>query len=129
MSLLLDTSILILHQRGDISIRRQLELLSKRFPSIPSITFINAFEYLMGIKLLTKRKTEAIKFLENFTIINTTEKTPEIMASIRSIYDKKGITLSLSDLIIACLAIENNLTLLTTDADFKKIEELKVMFI
>jgi len=89
---------------------------------------MNVFEYLIGIQT-TKRKSEATKILENFITINTTERTPEIMASIKSKYDKKGILFSLADLIIACLAIENGMTLLTSDADFKKIEELKVVFI
>jgi len=128
MSLLIDTSILIRQQKGDASVKRELDLLSKRFPETPAITFMNVFEYLIGIQA-AKRKPEATKILENFITINTTEQTSEIMASIKSKYDKKGILFSLADLIIACLAIENGMTLLTSDADFKKIEELKVMFI
>lgn len=129
MSLLLDTSVLIRQQRGDTAVKRELGLLSKRFPATPSITFINAFEYLLGIKLWTKRKTEAARFLENFNIINTTERTPEIMTSLKLKYDKKGLQFSLSDLIIASLAVENDLLLATSDADFKGIEELKLQFI
>jgi len=129
MSLLLDTSILIRQQRGDAVIKKELELLSKRFPATPSITFINVFEYLIGISLWAKRKTEAARFLENFNIINTTEMTPEIMTSLKLNYDKKGSQFSLADLIIASLAIENNMVLVTSDEDFTNIEELKVQFI
>jgi len=129
MSLLLDTSILIRQQRGDAVIKKELELLSKRFPATPSITFINVFEYLIGISLWAKRKTEAARFLENFNIINTTEMTPEIMTSLKLNYDKKGSQFSLADLIIASLAIENNMVLVTSDEDFTNIEKLKVQFI
>jgi len=129
MSLLFDTSILIRQQKGDGVVGKQLEELSKRYSATPSITFINVFEYLMGVKLGIKRKIEATKFLENFNIINTTDRTPEIMTSLRFKYDRKGLQLSLSDLIIASLAIENKMTLLTSDEDFAHIEELRLEFI
>jgi len=129
MSLILDTSILIRLQKGDSVVKKELELLSKRFPATPSITFINTFEYLIGIRLWTKRKTDAIKFLENFNIVNTTEKTPETMSSLKLKYDKEGKVFSLSDLIIASLSIENGMVLVTSDSDFKNIKELKLEFI
>lgn len=127
--LLLDTSILIRQQKGDVIVRKSLSSLSKHFPAKPSVAFINIFEYFMGIKQLTKRKNEAIKFLENFDIINTTENTAEVMASLRFKYDNVGIHLSLADLIIASLAIENNMTLVTSDKDFQNIKELKLELI
>ena len=129
MSLLLDTSILIRQQRGDSAVKKELRLLSKLFPAMPSITFINVFEYLLGIKLWTKRKTEAARFLGNFNVINTTEKTPEVMTSLKLKYGKKGLQFSLSDLIIASLAVENDMVLVSSDEDFKDIEELKLQFI
>ena len=127
--LLLDTSILIHQQRGDAAIKKRLDSLSKRFPATPSVTFINVFEYLIGIKLWTKRKNEATKFLENFNIINTTERTAEIMTSLKLKYDKAGLQFSLADLIIASLAIENNMILVTSDRDFEDIRELKLELI
>jgi tRNA(fMet)-specific endonuclease VapC len=127
--LLLDTSILIRQQKGDVIVKESLSSLSKRFPLKPSVAFINVFEYFMGIKQLTKRKNEATKFLENFDIINTTENTAEVMASLRFKYDKMGIQFSLADLIIASMAIENNMTLITSDKDFQNIKELKLELI
>jgi tRNA(fMet)-specific endonuclease VapC len=127
--LLLDTSILIRQQKGDVTVKKSLSSLSKRFPAKPSVAFINIFEYFMGIKQLTKRKSEAIKFLENFDIINTTENTAEVMASLRFKYDNLGIQISLADLIVASLAIENNMTLVTSDKDFQNIKELKLELI
>lgn len=127
--LLLDTSILIRLQKGDSAVKKRLDTLSKRFPTTPSITFMNMFEYLVGIELWTKRKNEALKFLENLDIINTTEKTAKIMASLKLKYDKTGSQFSLADLIIAGLAIENNIILVTSDKDFQNIKELKLELI
>ena len=124
-----DTSILIRQQKGEAVVKNSLSSLSKRFPAKPSIAFINIFEYLMGIKSLTKRRNEAKKFLENFDIVNTTENTAEVMASLRFKYDNLGIQFSLADLIVASLAIENNMTLVTSDKDFQNIEELKLELI
>jgi len=90
---------------------------------------MNVFEYLVGIQLWTKRKSEAMKFLENFNIINTTEKTAETMTSLKLKYDKAGLQFSLPDLIIASLAIENNMVLVTSDKDFQNIKELKLEII
>ena len=129
MSVILDTSILIELQRGDQTVRREIQSLSRRFPATPSITFLNVFEYLVGIRTLTKRKAQAIKLLENFEVINTTAKTAEVMASLRSKYDKLGVVVSLSDLLIAGLAIENDMLLVTSDKDFEVIKELRIKLV
>lgn len=129
MSVILDTSILIAHQKGDMKVRRKLEALSEKFPSTPAITFINAFEYLVGINVLTKKKGEAVRFLENFGLINTTEETSTIMASLKLKYEKLGKMLPLPDLIIASLAIENDMLLVTSDNDFRAVKELKLDFV
>lgn len=129
MSVILDTSILIAHQKGDARVRRELQVLAKKFPFTPAITFISAFEYLVGIGLLTKKKAQAAQFLGHFSIINTTAKTAEIMASLRVKYEKLGTVVPLPDLIIASLAIENNMVLVTSDKDFKDVKELGVEFV
>jgi len=125
MPAIVDTSILIRHQKGDPEIKKELRSVFERYPAAPFITFINMFEFSMGINLWTKNKPEAIDFLKSFNVINTTEETAEIMVSLRLKYDKHGIVFSLSDLIIASLAIENDMILITSDRDFEKIEELE----
>jgi predicted nucleic acid-binding protein len=70
-----------------------------------------------------------VRLLENFNIINATQETPHIMTSLKLKYEKKGLQLSLSDLIIASLAVENDTALATPDSDFKRTEELNLYFI
>ena len=129
MSVILDTSIMIGLQRGDQRVKKEIESLSRIFPATPLITFLNIFEYIVGISRLTKRKAQAMELLENFDIVNTTAKTAEVMASLRLKYDKRGMRLSLSDLLIAGLAVENDMVLVTSDKDFGVIKELKVKFV
>ena len=76
-----------------------------------------------------KKKDEAANFLNKFTILQTTQRTAEMLASIKYTYDKKGVVVSLADWLIATLVIENNAILVTKDSDFNKIEELKTIFL
>jgi predicted nucleic acid-binding protein len=123
--LVLDSSVLVGIQKNDTEIKKRLQGLSEMHPEAPSITFINLFEYLIGLKFLTRRKDEALRLIQNFNILNTTDSTARMMSVLKFKYDKKGITLPLADLIIASLVIENRMILVTKDRDFEKIEELE----
>lgn len=126
MTLVLDTSILIdIERRKEVTLEklRQIILIHQQ-PA--KITFVNQFEFLLGIKEREpKNKEKAIAFLNQFLGINTTKLTAGILSDLKYKYDKIGKNLSLTDLLIASLVIENNMVLLTKDKDFEKIEELK----
>lgn len=130
MSLVLDTVILVDLEKGKRQTKEKLEKLAKEYPSPPQITFINLFEFLLVTKLSSeKKKQQALNFINNFGVLHTTDETAKTLADLRVKYDKKGIVLSLADFIIAALTIENSLTLVTRDSDFRKIHELKTIFI
>lgn len=126
MSLVFDTSILIAIERGDKEIINKLEELYKSYQSSPQLTFVSFFEYLIGLKI---RKTKSFQtnliFLKKFNVLHTTISSAEILSDLKIKYDKKGITLSLSDLLSASIVIDNSLILVTKDKDFENIEELK----
>ncbi len=126
MTLVLDTSILIGIEKKDKSLIEKLRLLIGQHPSPAKITFVNYFEFLLGIKKRTpKNKETAVAFLNKFSVLQTTKTTAHILSDLKNKYDEKGTVLSLADLLIASLAVENNMTLATRDNDFSKIEELK----
>jgi len=126
MSIVLDTDILIDLEKGRRQTKSKLEILSKKYPSPPHITFINLFEFLFGIKVQSeKKKVQSLNFAENFGVLHTTDETSKLLADLKFKYDKKGIVLSMSDLIVASLVIENKMILVTRDRDFEKIEELE----
>src|SRR3989344_7327011 len=130
MTLVLDTSILIdIERRKEVTLEklRQIILIHQQ-PA--KITFVNQFEFLLGIKEREpKNKEKAIAFLNQFLGINTTKLTAGILSDLKYKYDKIGKNLSLTDLLITSLVIENNMVLLTKDKDFEKIEELKKIII
>lgn len=82
-------------------------------------------EVLQGIKVpkeakIVKQHLEKLPYIEMRR--EAWEKAGEMSASLRS----KGITIPLSDLIIAALAILSDNELLTIDPHFKNMKELKL---
>ena len=126
MSLVFDTSILIAIERGDKETINKLEDLHKSYQSSPQLTFISFFEYLVGLKI---RKNNSFQnnliFLKKFNVLHTTNSSAEILSDLKVKYDKKGLSLSLADLLSASIVIDNSLILVTKDKDFEKIDELK----
>lgn len=126
MSLVFDTSILIAIEGGDKETINKLENLYKSYLSSPQLTFISFFEYLIGLKIRKSKSFQTnLIFLKKFNVLHTTDSSAEILSDLKIKYDKKGIALSLADLLSASIVIDNNLVLVTKDKDFEKIEELK----
>ncbi len=126
MTLVLDTTILIEVKNGNKEVIQKLKEISSTYPQPAKITFINQFEFLLGIKEKSQEnQKKALEILNQFIILHTTDKTANILSNLKYTYENKGITLKLADLIIASIVIENGLILVTQDNDFEKIEELK----
>lgn len=120
--MILDTSAIIALQKKE---KKVIEEIEKRRGAF-YITFVNLFEFLLGLKIRKPKKgKEAEEFIRKFSVLNAGEKTAEILAELKYDYDKQGIPLPLADLLIASIAIENEMPLLTMDKDFEKIRELK----
>ena len=128
MTLLLDTSILIDLERLYLSTTAALNKLTKEHPGTPMITFINQYEFIMGtLNRAPHNRSKAIEFISRFPILNTTRLTGAILAQ-----TKESCTPNppaLADLIIATIAIENDLTLVTRDKDFSNVKELKAVIL
>ncbi|MBS3051077.1 MAG: type II toxin-antitoxin system VapC family toxin [Candidatus Aenigmarchaeota archaeon] len=126
MTLVFDTSILIRLEKRDKIITNRISEIIKT-DSVPAvITFMSYFEFYHGLQAKSpKNKENALIFLNKFQCIHTTKETAHILSDLKHIYDKKGKSFSLADLLIASQAAENNLTLVTTDRQFEGIEELK----
>lgn len=125
---MLDTSILIDIEANVKSTIDKLIEISKFDSKIASMSFITYFELLYGLKeKSSKNQQKHIERLRKFKFLNASQKTAEILADLKYKYDKKGIIFSLTDFIIVAQAYENNLTLLTKDKQFYKIEEIKTI--
>jgi predicted nucleic acid-binding protein len=68
---------------------------------------------------------KAMQFISKFPVLSAGKETARILSDLKYDYEKNGIMLPLADLFIATQAIENNMTLITLDKGFERIEELK----
>lgn len=124
--MILDTSALIALQKKEKKVIEEIEKQRREF----YITFVNLFEFLLGLKIRKpKREKEAEEFIRKFPVLTAGEKTAEILAELKYSYDKQGASLPFADLLIASIAIENEMPLVTMDKDFEKIKELKKIIV
>jgi len=130
MIIVLDTSILINLEKGDIKTISKIRELSKIHTSPCLITFINYFEFLVGIRERNpKNKEKALAFIDKFGVIKVNKETAATLSELKCKHDKKGIILPLADLLIAAQIIENNMLLVTSDKDFENIEGLNRVYV
>ena len=125
MTLVFDTSILIDIEKDIEKTLVKIEGLSKIYKAPAQITFISYYEFLRGLKIgKPKKYSNLLGFINNFNMVKITKKTADILSDLKVKYDALGITLSLTDLLIASQVIENRLILVTKDNHFLQIEEL-----
>lgn len=126
MTLFLDTAILINIERKNKELIKKIETLTQTDPAPANIGLVNYFEFIHGLqKKSPQNREKSMAFVEKFPFLEATKNTAAILSDLKYKYDKLGKSFSLSDLIIASQAIENNMTLVTTDKQFEEIEELK----
>lgn len=123
MRFLVDTSVWSdALRRKSSSISASTTILSRLIINESEIVIIGIVlqEILSGI---TNQKLfyEINTILSNFPYIEIKKEDYIFAAELRNILKSKGITAGAFDFLIASVAIKNNLTLVTTDNDFKYI--------
>lgn len=97
----------------------------KDFPLIiPSIVM---FEILRGEEEKQDKIDKFNELLKRFDILNFGEKEAREASQIDKSLKKKGERIKIPDLFIGAIAKANDTTLISNDADYKKIENLKLM--
>ncbi len=124
MKYLLDTGILIELEHKNKRLLEKLKGISKDF-SLLNITLFNFAEFYYGYLLKTlEDKQEAENFLGIFNQLTLTKASAKRYTELDYKYSKLGIGLKPFDLLMAAIAVEENLTLLTTDSDFERVAEV-----
>ena len=90
-----------------------------------NISIITLYEIIGGLKYKNAEKqlNEFEQFALNNTIIHISENSAKISGSIYAMLRQDGITIGTSDILIAGIAIENDLTLITNN--LKHYEPIK----
>lgn len=125
---LVDTDILSFYFKGDSKVVAKFNDYLKEFDVI-NISIITYYEILGGLKF--KKAERQIKefeeFVSNNTIIHISEQSANLSGDIYADLRQKGITIGTSDILIAGIAIENELTLVTNnERHYESIKGLKI---
>lgn len=125
---LVDTDILSFYFKGDQKVIEHFNNYLKEFDVI-NISIITYYEILGGLKFKKAQKQvkEFEDFVNNNTIIHISEESAKISGDIYADLRQKGITIGTSDILIAGIAIENELTLITNnEKHYESIEGLRI---
>lgn len=125
---LIDTDILSFYFKGDSKVVDKFNDYLKEFDVI-NISIITYYEILGGLKFkkAEKQLKEFEEFVSNNTIIHISEQSAKLSGDIYADLRQKGITIGNSDILIAGIAIENELTLVTNnERHYESIKGLKI---
>jgi tRNA(fMet)-specific endonuclease VapC len=125
---LVDTDILSFYFKGDQKVIERFNSYLNEFDVI-NISIITYYEILSGLKFkkAERQLREFEDFINNNTIIHISEESAKISSDIYSDLRHKGITIGASDIFIAGIAIENELSLVTNnERHYEPIFKLKI---
>lgn len=125
---LIDTDILSYYFKGDKKVIRNFETYIQHYDLI-EISIITYYEIIGG--LMAKNALKQLSVFEDFIadniVIPMTENSAKISAELYSNLRQNGKTVDDIDLLIAGIAIDNELTLITNnEKHFNRIPELRV---
>lgn len=128
MKYLLDTNICIYLIKGNDE--KLIKKFIKRSPIDFAISSITLSELWYGVYKSRKQKENKAaltSFLQPFEVIYFDDKAAEIYGLIRTKLESDGNLIGSMDLLIAAIALANNLILLTNnEREFKRVPKLKV---
>lgn len=126
--MILETSVIIDFLRNEPkTVSKIQELRNQNIPL--QITTPSVFELWSGASSLEKsdeKVSELKTFIQEGVIIPLDVESAEKSGKINGTLIKKGLKIQLVDCMIAGIAIKYNISLLTKDSDFERIEGLKI---
>jgi len=125
---LIDTDVLSYYFKGDKTVIKNFEIYLRYYDLI-EISIITYYEILGG--LLAKNALKQLNIFEDFVIDNLvipmTDNSAKISAELYSTLRLSGKTVDDIDLLIAGIAIDNNMTLVTNnESHFNRIPGLQI---
>ena len=125
---LIDTDILSYYFKGDPVVVKNFQRYLKNYETI-EISIITYYEIMSG--LLAKNAFKQLSVFEDFVseniVVPLSNKSSEISAEIYSSLKTSGRIIDDIDILIAGIAIENDLTLITNNTGhFSRIDGLKM---
>ena len=128
MKYLLDTNQVVYYLRQETRVIDDLQ--SRRDEGL-AVSIISVAELYEGIFRATnpEEAERALKdFLSEVTVLSIDEEVARIFGQERARLRQVGMPMSDLDLLIAATALRHDLTLLTADRDFERVENLTAIF-
>ncbi|MBN1503295.1 type II toxin-antitoxin system VapC family toxin [Candidatus Woesearchaeota archaeon] len=129
MNFILDTSIYIEMERENKRILEKIIEISAKQKSFLFISSPTYSEVYYGILKRSSDKEIKLHNLNETPLVGTTKNSARICAELKLELERKGKPIPIFDLIIASIAIDRDMTLITTDEHFKKISKLKKIIV
>jgi len=129
MKYLLDTNQVVYYLRQETRVIDDLQ--SRRSEGL-AVSIISVAELYEGIFRATnpEEAERALKdFLSEVTVLSIDEEVARIFGQERARLRQVGLPMSDLDLLIAATALRHDLTLLTADRDFERVEHLNTIFL
>ncbi len=125
---IIDTDILSFYFKGEERVVMRFGEYLKEFDQV-NISILTCYEIIAGLKF--KKAGRQLQDFEGFindnNIINISEESAKISGDIYADLSLRGITIGTSDILIAGIAIENGLTLITNnEKHYESIQGLNI---
>ncbi|MEX0272125.1 type II toxin-antitoxin system VapC family toxin [Leptolyngbyaceae cyanobacterium UHCC 1019] len=128
MRYLLDTNVCVMYLNGrSMSVRARLSSISNEEMVVCSIVKAELFYGAMRSNNLTRTLERQQRFLESFASLPFDDEAAIVCGQIRARLASAGTPIGACDLLIAAIALANNLTLVTHNTrEFERVEGLQV---
>lgn len=113
---IIDTDILSFYFKGDEKVVARFREYLNEFEQI-NISIVTYYEIIAGLKFkkAERQLLDFEDFINDNNIINISDESAKISGDIYADLRQRGITIGTSDILIAGIAIENGLTLITNN--------------
>ena len=128
MSYLLDTTWIVEYLRGNANAISRVQALQDLGPAVSIISVAELHEGVFRSQDPVRNEATLKSFLQGITVLGLTEDICVVYGRERARLYREGNVVGAIDCLIAATALAHNLTPLTADRDFERIEDLKVNF-
>lgn len=128
MKYLVDTTWVIEYLRGNQDIIQRLQTYSAEGLAIAIVSMAELYEGVFRSNNPAGNETILKDFLTGVTVLGIDEEVCIIFGREMARLRQVGMTVGDLDLLIAATALRHDLTLLTADRDFERVEHLNTIF-
>ena len=125
---IIDTDILSFYFKGDEKVVARFREYLNEFEQI-NISIVTYYEIIAGLKFkkAERQLLDFEDFINDNNIINISDESAKISGDIYADLRQRGITIGTSDILIAGIAIENGLTLITNNENTMKQFQFSIL--